>query len=266
MLQSPVFIGGAGRSGTTLLRVILDTHSRIACGPELKVLPVLARLSDDFRSGYAPFLRAYHIDARDTDRLFGQFVSGLLEPLRLAQGKARIAEKTPNNVFFFPQLQRMFPEARFIHVIRDGCDVVASLLRMDWKTPEGKPLSYTRDATEAARYWAGAVRAGRRFAQSPAGRERCMEIRYESMVDDSERALRPLFEFIGEDWEPAVLAFHQIERPLGQESSAAQASRPIYSSAVGRWQSDLSPADRAQVKSASGPLLRELGYAEDDNW
>ena len=75
--RSPIFIGGAGRSGTTLLRVILDSHSHIACGPEIKVLPTIAGLWADFQTKYAAFLSQSRIgpaiavapDAPLTDRL-----------------------------------------------------------------------------------------------------------------------------------------------------------------------------------------------------
>jgi hypothetical protein len=162
MLQSPVFSGGSGRSGTTLLRVILDTRTRIACGPELKVLPVLARLSDDFRSGYALLLCAYHVDARDTERLFGQFVSGLIKPLRLAQGKARIAEKTPNNVFF-PNCSGCF--RKLVSFTSSAMVVTWLPAPCAWTGRRRKAnLDLYKGATEAARCWAGAVRAWCSFA------------------------------------------------------------------------------------------------------
>ncbi len=159
----PIFIGGAGRSGTTLLRVVLDSHSRIACGPELKVIPSVASLWADFHA-LGAVLADSRVQGDDIDRVFGRLIVDLLEPLRRGAGKPRVAEKSPNNVFFFPHLHRMFPDASFLHMLRDGRDVVASLLTMRWRTTDGAPVDYTRDARLAARYWAHAVRAGRAFA------------------------------------------------------------------------------------------------------
>lgn len=264
--RPPIFIGGAGRSGTTLLRVILDSHSQIACGPELKVIPSVAYLWADFQTKYAPFLADSQVSAATVDRLFHDLIVNLLEPLRRFEGKQRIAEKSPNNVFFFPHLHRLFPDGTFLHVIRDGRDVVASLLSMDWRTPEGTPIDYTQDARLAARYWADAVTAGREFAWNSAGRSRYREVRYEQLIDHPEDYLRALFAYLDEPWEPGVLAYYEKARALGGESSAGQVTRPLSRASVGRWQTDLSAEDRAAVKEEVGGLLIELGYARDRAW
>lgn len=262
----PIFIGGAGRSGTTLLRVMLDSHSQIACGPELKVLPTVASLWADLTQRWIDVLAASNVHGDDLDRMFGALVRGLLDPQRQAAGKARSAEKSPNNVFVFGHLHRMFPDAAFVHMLRDGRDVVASLLTMDWTTPDGTPIAYTKSARLAARYWASAVQAARTFAQQTAGQANYMELRYEDLVTAPETTLRGLFAFLGEDWEPAVLAYHEQARDLAGESSADAVARPISRTAVGRWQRDLPLLDRQPVKEEIGALLIELGYASDYAW
>lgn len=264
--RPPIFIGGAGRSGTTLLRVILDSHSRIACGPELKVIPSVAYLWAEFQTKYAPFLAESRMGEEDIDRAFRGFIVGLLEPLRRYEGKARVAEKSPNNVFFFPHLHHIFPDATFLHMMRDGRDVVASLLTMEWKAPDGTPIDYTRDARLAARYWAKAVAAGRAFAQQTAGRSRFREIRYEDLVARPEPCLRGLFAYLDEPWEPGVLAYYERQRALGDESSAEAVTRPMHRTSVGRWKAQLTGADCAAVKDEIGALLLELGYCEDLDW
>jgi len=264
--RSPIFIGGAGRSGTTLLRVILDSHSRIACGPELKVIPCVADLWAEFRTKYAPFLAESRMGESEVDEIFRGFIVNLLEPLRRYEGKARVAEKSPNNVFYFTHLHRIFPDARFLHMLRDGRDVVASLLTMRWTTPEGAPVDYTRDARLAARYWARAVRAGREFAQETAGASHYREIRYEELVTRPESYLRALFAYLEEAWEPAVMRYHEHPRALGGESSAEQVTRAIHGDSMGRWQRELTRDERAAVKDEIGALLIELGYCTDLDW
>lgn len=262
----PIFVGGAGRSGTTLLRVMLDSHSRISCGPELKVLPSVASLWVDLRTRWASTLADSHVRDADVDRAFGRLITSLLEPQRQATGKARVAEKSPNNVFVFGHLHRMFPDAAFVHMVRDGRDVVASLLSMDWTTTDGTPIAYTRDARLAARYWASAVNAARAFAKSATDPVHFHEMRYEDLVTDPEDTLRALFAFLGEAWEPAVLAYHEMPHDLGHESSTPQAVQPITPTAAGRWQRELSAPDRQAVKEEIGDLLLELGYARDYAW
>jgi len=264
--RPPIFIGGAGRSGTTLLRVILDSHSRIACGPELKVIPSVADLWAQFRTKYAAFLAESWMGEGEVDQIFRGFIVNLLEPLRRHEGKARVAEKSPNNVFYFPHLHRIFPDATFLHMLRDGRDVVASLLTMRWTTPEGAPVDYTRDARLAARYWARAVRAGRDFAQKTAGGSRYREIRYEELVARPEPYLRSLFAYLDEPWEPAVMRYYERPRALGSESSAGQVTRAIHAESVGRWEIELTKDERAAVREEVGALLIELGYCTDLDW
>lgn len=244
--------------------MILDSHSRIACGPELKVTPMILRQWQTLRSVQAAALDAWRIAPADVDRLYRDLLLGLLDPYRRASGKARIAEKSPNNVFFFPALNTLFPESPLVHVVRDGRDVVASLLTMNWiDAATGAPLAYTRDAAEAARYWVKAVRAGRQAASVPAVGARYVEVAYERLVAEPESTLKALFAALGEPWEAPVLDYYRQARDLASESSAAQVSRPLYASAVGRWRSDLSPQQAETVIGIAGPLLAELGYADE---
>jgi hypothetical protein len=267
MSDSPIFVGGAGRSGTTLIRVILDSHPNIACGPELKVTPILTDLWHKFQSAHYPPLKEYLLTPADINRIFAHMIVSLLEKYREKTGKRRIAEKSPNNVFFFQHLHHIFPESPLIHVIRDGRDVVCSLLTMNWIDPQtGRQVEYTRTARAAAEYWASAVRIGRTAGAQPAISPRYTEVRYEAIVGEPVPTLQRLFAFLGEPWDPAVLQFHEQERDLAGESSAEQVSRPLYAASIGRWKADLTAADKQAVKEAAGELLIELGYADNHNW
>ena len=86
------------------------------------------------------------------------------------------------------------------------------------------------------------------------------------MISTPETALRSLFAFLGEVWEPRVLRYYKQQRDLAGESSADQVSRPINSEALARWKTDLKEADKDVVKEIAGPLLQELGYVTDQNW
>lgn len=267
MVNSPIFVGGAGRSGTTLIRVILDSHPNIACGPELKVTPMIAELWHGFQTAHMPPLKEYLLTPGDINRIFEQMILSLLEKYRAQSGKSRVAEKSPNNVFFFQHLRHIFPDSPMVHVIRDGRDVVCSLLTMNWIDPKtGEPIDYTRDPRKAARYWASAVKTGRKAAGNGSAEPLYMELRYEDIVARPEPTLRGLFSFLDEPWDPAVLDFHSRQRNLAGESSAEQVSRPLYGGSIGRWKENLDPAARQAVKEAAGDLLIELGYAADNDW
>lgn len=263
----PIFVGGAGRSGTTLLRVILDSHPNILCGPELKVLPSIAGMWHNYQTALLPVLASYLLTPDDINQLFRQMILSLFKKYQEHSGKPRLAEKSPNNVFFFQQLHHIFPESPLVHVIRDGRDVVCSLLTMNWKDPlSGEPVPYTRSPQAAAEYWAAAVLAGRHLLEHPTAQKCYVEVRYEDLVCSPETTLKKLFENIGEPWEPLVLDFHNKKRNLAEESSAKQVTRPLYTSAAGRWKHDLNPQAKAAIKEIAGELLRELGYTANNDW
>jgi hypothetical protein len=267
MDDSPIFVGGAGRSGTTLLRVILDSHPNIACGPELKVTPMIAEMWHGFQTSHQPPLKEYLLTTDDINGIFKRLILSLLEKYRDNSGKARVAEKSPNNVFFFQHLSHIFPESPLVHVIRDGRDVVCSLLTMNWIDPKtGQPIEYTRDPRKAAQYWASAIAAGRAAAERASTASRYTELRYEDVVTRAEPTLKGLFAHLGEPWDPAVLDFHETKRNLAGESSAEQVSKPLYTASIGRWKENLDPAGKQAVKEVAGDLLIQLGYAADNDW
>jgi hypothetical protein len=270
-MAAPIIIGGCGRSGTTLLRMMLDAHPRIACGPELKAIPLIAeQFAATQRLLGRRLQREFGLEPADVARAYGATLAGLLETYRQRRGKPRIAEKTPQNIHHFSALSAMLPDAYLIHLIRDGRDVIVSLLRQNWVDLATRaPVAYTKTARAAARFWVAAVRAGRRIHQHPSF-DRYREVRYEDLVTRPEQTLRDLLDHIGESWDDAVLSFHEYGNakvPQSERASHGDAlGEPVHGRAVGQWKSVLSKTQKEVIKEEAGPLLIELGYVEDDTW
>lgn len=260
--KSPIFIGGAPRSGTTLLRAIVNASRNIVCGPEMRVVPALCQLAEQIEARHMDVLEAdYGLDAEALHERFARAIDTLLAPLHARTG-ARIAEKTPANILHFEHLRRLFPDSPLISIVRDGRDVVASLLSMDWQEARtGAPMAITRDAGAAAELWVRSIEAGARMHEDG----NYLELRYEALVTAPEAEIGRLFDRLGEDEAARARALdhaRHFDRRAGMaESSAARVSSPIDATSIGRWQRDLSERQLAQIDAVAGRTLRLLGYA-----
>jgi len=236
------------RSALDPYRATRDRHPNIACGPELKLLNPLAHSFLQLRNAFGPILHeGYGLTDADLAESFGRQIEFLLGKYVGRAGARRRAEKTPQNIHVFAQIAMMLPESPLVHIIRDGRDVVSSLLRQRWINPATRqPMPYNRDARIAAQYWVTAVNDGRAVAAA-AARSRYLEIRYEDVVNDSERALRRLFDFVGEPWDPVVLRFHERPHDFSRAEAGSHGTdlqKPIYNRAIGRWKTELDDAPR----------------------
>jgi len=273
-----VVVGGAARSGTTLLRTVLGRHPCIISGPEATVF--LRRITAPRHLGPRLGLDPAHVErwqfqSRSQVEFIERFHHAMVRnPHRLVW-----VEKTPANVFRFGFVRRAFPEARLVHIVRDGRDVVCSLRHQPWaKIRRAIP----RDSAEAARLcatmWAASVRAGLRHRGDP----RYHELRYEELVTRPEQTLRALLGFleIGWDWrvlagDPRLMAApppgaysddreDDVHQSLHRDAIAA--GRDIFEDSLGRWRSDLSRDDIAAVGPVIAGLLVTLGYEADGRW
>ncbi len=260
---NPIFVGGVPRSGTTLLRVMLDSHPDIHCGTELRAINALASLWSACRESVRPPIgEAYALPDPTLRPAFAQLIMAFLEPSWKASGKLRIAEKTPWNLAVFPQLRELFPQSALIHVLRDVRDVVASRLEVDRSNASGDLPEAREHARLRALEWVQAMRLRRRMLAEPSLAAAYFELRYESLVRDPAATLRSLFDFVGVSFEESVLRFHEIARNVSgtEEWSSGSVRQPLFSDSIGRWRSRLRADELAAVLEVAGPLLEELGY------
>ncbi|HTR17868.1 MAG TPA: sulfotransferase [Acetobacteraceae bacterium] len=259
-----VAIGGAARSGTTLLRSMLGRHPMIAGAPELTVF--LSRIS-------APADIAGRLDWEPatveawqrTSRSQVEFIERVRDAVLAEAGKPIWAEKTPANVRRFGFIRRAFPRAKLVHIIRDGRDTVCSLRRKDFAKLRGAAWDSTQAALRCGELWAHDVRAGKRHRGDPA----YYELRYEDLVRAPEETLRPLLAFIGVEWDDSVLSGDAGQCPVSRGTNfliadEAVAAGGLFASSVGRWRSELTEAQLAALRPVMAPLLRSLGYETEE--
>ena len=269
----PIFVVGCPRSGTTLLRLMLDAHPSLAIPPESHFIPLVARVRSRYEqpSGFdaehmaADVMRGLRF--RDWNLSADAVRAAIRErhPTTLAsaiecvfvayadaQGKARWGDKTPGYSIELPLISGLFPEAVFVHLIRDGRNVALSL--MDVPRP---PRSFA----EAAQIWRFRVTAGR--ADGAALADRYLELRYESLVEDPESSLKQICALASLEYTPAMLDYHREdpaasvpERNWGHHRNLA---RPP-TGGLRDWRERMSEADQQLFEAVAGEELSELGY------
>lgn len=268
------FVVGCNRSGTTMLRGMLDSHSELAVPPEAYfVVPLLnsqsfvregrfdaAALLDDVR-GRGSFRDGWLLPDSAVESLArtwrpsdaAEALTELYACYAREHGKARYADKTPQHVVHIELLARSFAQARFVHLIRDGRNVVSSLL--DY--PHG-PTRFV----DGVEYWRYRVSAGRR-AGARLGPDRYLEIRYEALVDDPEAALREICAFIELPYEPEMLAYHsragQLLTGIADPNQHKNISRPPTRD-IRDWRTTMPARETELFDLLAGDLLDELGY------
>ncbi|MCA9490688.1 MAG: sulfotransferase [Myxococcales bacterium] len=253
-----VFVGGAGRSGTTLFRAMLSAHPRLWCPPERKLVPVMAELHATWSGTMSKDLGAAGVDDAALDDAARAWLTTFLRAG--APDGVRIAEKTPHNVLHAAWLGRIFPRATFLHVIRDGRAVAESLVRQGWVDPTtGQPIAWCASLDAAARYWATVVNTAREQAASIPGRY--LEVRYEDLVAKPRATMEQVLAFLDEPWDDAVLRHESsgVVHSL-RESSTAAASRALDPQLAERWRERLGPRELDAIRGAAGPVLEATGY------
>lgn len=281
MINPYVFIVGCPRSGTTLFRHVVDAHQQIAITPEAHWIPlwfeerrglaaegvVTSELIDHFLEH--PKFVHFGIATQDLLRLmvrehpmpYASLITGIFDLYGKARGKALVGNKTPDSVRSIRTLHTLWPEARFIHLIRDGRDVALSF--MNWsKVLQKKPGNFSTwredPVSTAALWWELNVRCGRRASEwlDP---KLYYELRYESLIADPAKECSAVCEFLDLPYDEAMLHFHERRKESSSGSTVDPAWRPI-TAGLRNWSTQMSAEDVERFEAVAGKLLDELGY------
>ncbi len=266
----PLIVLGVRRSGTTLLRVMLDRNPALAVPDESYFVPQLARrhrgrvdpteFVDDLRRlptlvewGLAPEAVAERLRAGMTS---GEAIAAVFETYAAERGKPRWGDKTPLYMQHLPLLERLFPRARYVHLIRDGRDAALSFLAV----PEGimtKGWGHPVDAAGFACQWATEVRAARALGMR-VGSKRYLEVRYEVLVANTSAELRGVCGFAGLDFDEGMLGY--VGRTDSAQKEHQQRLNEPPRVGVRNWRTEMAASDVAAFETVAGDLLDELGY------
>ena len=285
------FVVGAPRSGTTMLRLMLDAHPDLAIPPETYFITKAAkrwyrpRRAFRDRDPVEVYLETvtghkrwpdFHLDPdafrervrRAHPETLGEAVRTFYEMYAEKVGKPRWGDKTPFYVRTMEVVQEVLPEARFIHLVRDGRAVALSIKDL-WFGPN--------TIEECAEFWVERIDEARENAKAI---DHYIEVRYEDLVRDPEPQLRRIAQFAELPWDERMVRFYEhvderiaIETPPEEVAPDGRVvsteerkkimenvSRPPDPTRIDRWKTEMPDSDRATFEAIAGPRLRELGY------
>ncbi|XP_056262082.1 protein-tyrosine sulfotransferase 1-like [Pseudoliparis swirei] len=255
-----IFIGGFPRSGTTLMRVMLDAHNAVRCGEETRVIPRLLAMRATWSRSVKERIRLD--EAGVTDQVLDSAVRAFLLEVIVGHGEPapRLCNKDPFALKSLSYLSRIFPKAKFVLMLRDGRATVHSMISRK-VTISGFDLTSYRDCLTK---WSSAVET--MFSQcQAAGESRCLPVRYEQLVLHTEEEMRKLLHFLELQWDPSVLHHEELIGKAGGvslskvERSTDQVMKPVNTDALSKWVGHIPPdviGDMAEI----APMLARLGY------
>jgi len=281
------FIVGVGRSGTTLLRLMLDAHPALAIPTETHFVPdlIAAIETSGDREGALRLLAAAEtwpnmgLDIAEVGEAFARAdpftpAAALRAVFHLyagARGKPRWGDKTPTYRARMSEIAAALPEARFIHIIRDGRDVALSYRGL-WFGP-GDEIG------AQARFWTFEIARARAQAASL---PYYMELRFEDLVTRPQAELARICGFLDLPYDDAMLTYpgrakerlSEFVRTFGPQTGAPiprerflaihdRTQNPPDAARIGRWRTELTAVEQGAYEETAGALLRELGYATD---
>lgn len=271
--KQPIFIVGGQRSGTTMLRLMLNAHPHIAVPFESDFIPKFNRRLDEYGDladaanverllgdiAEQPFVKKGHL-VRNPETIlalrpksYRDLVAAIYETYAKSEGKQRWGDKDPDNVLQIDVLWSLFPGCRIVHIVRDGRGVANSLRKLEWGS---------KNLLKLAQDWSWQVTLGRKMGMM-VGPRYYLEIKYEDLVRAPEPLLRNVCEFLDEPFDHRMLRYHETavdaipEASLKYHASSIQAPDPEKSQA---WRREMGLADQVLFEEVAGHTLEEFGY------
>ena len=269
----PFFVG-CDRSGTTLIQAVFDAHSKLAIPYESHFIPMLLRRRERYEAptGFEleafqrdlfayPFSERWGLAQSDIDgALQEQGPSDVPTAIHAVfalyadkEKKPLYGDKTPGYVRSLPRIAASFPEARFVHIIRDGRDVALSLLDVEWAP---------NSVVDAARFWKQRVEAGRN-AGRVLGSDRYAELHYEAFVEDPPKEARRICDFLGLEFEEGMLEYRSKAEAIIEQSNVPHRHEGLRDAPTkGRrdWRHQMEPKDVLLFEAVAGEALTAFGY------
>ena len=273
----PIFVG-LPRSGTTLVRSIFNAHPDLAVAYEPNILPWVirnrARYTTAGRFDTAAFLAdllgastgSFRLEtlalepetlrnsvAAATPLDLAGAVRAVYGAYAAAQEKPRYGDKTPVYVRHIAPIAELLPEARFVHVVRDGRDVALATSEVDFGAV---------NLTQTARRWAQGVRRAQEAGRA-LGPSRYVVVRYEDITDDPEREVTRLCGFLSLDFDEGMLRyFERSEEVFSGMPDTDHHQRQLLpvTSGLRNWREQMPAGDVQRFESIAGPVLADLGY------
>lgn len=269
-----LFIIGAPRSGTTWLQLMLGAHPSVCTTVELTLFIYTNRWIFRWNREKADIeADRWHIglpmvwSEKEFYGFLEEFLERAYKPIIDAQPDAtHILDKHPTNAAFVEEMNSLVPNSRFIHIIRDGRDVAASMVAAKKQMGFG-----TGTVSESAAAWKHHVEWAQNARQFDG---RYLEIRYKDLQDDPVSVMRNAFDFCGLEISDEDLianveqhAFKKVkQKRLSPEKGVALPKNFYRKGKVGSWQEEFSSVDCYLFDEIAGDLLVELGYAEPGWW
>jgi Sulfotransferase family len=275
-----LFVVGCPRSGTTLLQRMLDAHPDVAVINEtLWITREAERRKGLTPEGFVtselvsrlfeyPRFRRLDISRQEVERLleadapvpYPRFVSRIFDLYGRNRGKRLVGDKSPGYVRELSTLHRLWPEARFVHLIRDGRDIWLSVA--GWKKADrsvGQFATWAQDPlTTTALWWERSIRLGRETGTS-LGPALYGEVRYEDLVKDPAGVCRSLCGFLGISYDDGMLRYHEGRTRRETGLTAKRAWLPPVAG-LRDWRAQMPVEDVERFEATAGELLDELGY------
>ncbi|XP_074642463.1 protein-tyrosine sulfotransferase 1-like [Tubulanus polymorphus] len=260
-----IFIGGVPRSGTTLMRVMLDAHPDVRCGEETRIIPRVLSMRSNMAHSSKEMqrLKEAGITEEVLDGAMSVFILEIIA--KHAEAAPFLCNKDPFTLKASVYLSRMFPNSKFVLMIRDGRAVVHSIISRK-VTISGFNLKSYR---ESLKKWSEAVEQ-MYYQCLRVGSARCMPVYYEQLVLHPEEWMRKIMEFLAIPWHDSVLN-HQdyVGKPGGislsrTEKSTDQVIKPVNVEALTRWVGKI-PVDVVHDMPKIAPMLARFGYNPRQN-